>query len=84
MPKFSLIFKEYPELADMLSEPMLQRAIGVIYLPRTERRSHYFNARIAKQFDAVIHIDQTTALEPLEAPAMWEPHEEPETYPTGL
>jgi erythromycin esterase-like protein len=84
IPKFSLIFSQHPELADMLSQPMLERAIGVIYLPRTERMSHYFKARIAKQFDAVIHVDQTTALEPLEPSAMWQPHEEPETYPTGL
>jgi erythromycin esterase-like protein len=84
IPRFSLIFDEHPKLREMLSEPMLERAIGVIYLPRTERMSHYFNARISKQFDAVIHVDQSRALEPLDRSAMWIPHEEPETYPTGL
>jgi erythromycin esterase-like protein len=84
VPRFSLVFDQHPDLVEMLSEPMLERAIGVIYQPRTERMSHYFSAKIAKQFDAVIHIDQTTALEPLERSAMWMAHEEPETYPTGL
>jgi erythromycin esterase-like protein len=61
----------------------LERAIGVIYKPETERASHYFHASIADQFDAVIHIDTTTALTPLER---WS-HESadlPETYPTGV
>ena len=44
----------------------LSRAIGVIYLPATERQSHYFHVRPAHQFDAMIHIENTQALEPLE------------------
>ncbi|HYP15008.1 MAG TPA: erythromycin esterase family protein [Bryobacteraceae bacterium] len=44
---------------------MLERAIGVQYLPETERQSHYFGARIADQFDAIIHLDVTSAVEPL-------------------
>ena len=43
---------------------MLERAIGVQYLPETERQSHYFYAQIGNPFDALIHIDETTALEP--------------------
>jgi erythromycin esterase-like protein len=35
----------------------LERAIGVIYRPQTGRQSHYVGARVADQFDAVIHID---------------------------
>ena len=62
----------------------LERAIGVIYLPQTERISHYFMADIARQFDAVIHLDQTRALEPLERTAQWDSFEVPETYPVGL
>jgi erythromycin esterase-like protein/predicted phosphoribosyltransferase len=62
----------------------LERAIGVVYRPETERLSHYFHARIAEQFDAVIHIDETTALEPLERTAEWEAAEVPETYPWGV
>jgi erythromycin esterase-like protein len=62
----------------------LQRAIGVVYQPETERISHYFHARIARQFDAVIHWDRTRALEPLERTSEWEAGELPETYPYGL
>jgi erythromycin esterase-like protein len=62
----------------------LQRAIGVIYRPETERMSHYFHARIAEQFDAVIHLDETHALEPLERTSQWETGELPELYPWGV
>ncbi len=66
----------------------LQRAIGVVYRPETERRSHYLHARIADEFDVIIHVDDTRALEPLDrleeaAPQPPEP-EVPETYPTGV
>jgi erythromycin esterase-like protein len=68
---------------DALAAARLERAIGVIYKPETERASHYFRARLADQFDAVIHIDTTTALTPLER---WsrENSDLPETYPTGV
>jgi erythromycin esterase-like protein len=62
----------------------LERAIGVIYRPETERLSHYFEASLADQFDAVIHIDETTAVEPLELTAGWEQGELPETYPFAV
>jgi erythromycin esterase-like protein len=62
----------------------LERAIGVVYRPETERASHYFHARLADQFDAVIHIDETHALEPLERTGQWEAVELPETYPWGV
>jgi erythromycin esterase-like protein len=68
----------------LLAVPRLERAIGVIYRPETERWSHYFHARLADQFDAVIHIDETKALEPLERVAALEPSEAPETYPSGV
>ena len=67
-----------------LREPRLQRAIGVIYRPETERHSHYFHARLADQFDAVIHLDHTRALEPLERNALWDRGEPPETFPSGI
>src|SRR5271168_5267943 len=73
-----------PEAADPLSVVRLGRAIGVIYLPATERQSHYFHVRAAGQFDAMIHIDRTRALEPLEPTSLWIAGETPETYPTGL
>jgi erythromycin esterase-like protein len=62
----------------------LERAIGVIYRPETERLSHYFEARLADQFDAVIHIDETRALEPLERTSEWEAGELPDTYPFAV
>jgi erythromycin esterase-like protein len=68
---------------DALAEARLERAIGVIYKPETERASHYFRARIADQFDAVIHIDTTSALMPLERRSR-EDADLPETYPTGV
>jgi erythromycin esterase-like protein len=61
----------------------LERAIGVIYRPETERVSHYFHARPAAQFDLLIHIDETTAVEPLEATALWT-GDLAETYPFGV
>jgi erythromycin esterase-like protein len=70
--------------ATILDTPMLERAIGVIYRPDTERQSHWFHARLPQQFDAVIHLDHTTAVEPLERTALWDTGEPPETYPTGL
>jgi erythromycin esterase-like protein len=70
-----------PGTADVLRSARLERAIGVIYRPNTERQSHYFHARLADQFDAVIHIDETRAVEPLERTALWEEGEVPETYP---
>ncbi|MFI9456653.1 erythromycin esterase family protein [Amycolatopsis sp. NPDC052450] len=70
--------------AEALRSARLERAIGVIYRPRTERRSHYFHSRVADQFDAVIHIDETRALEPLEPTARWTSGELPETYPHAV
>jgi erythromycin esterase-like protein/predicted phosphoribosyltransferase len=71
-------------LAGALSEPRLERAIGVLYLPHSERPSHYFRAQVARQFDFVLHFDRTTAVEPLERSVGWETGEPAETYPSGL
>jgi erythromycin esterase-like protein len=68
-----------------LGEPQLERAIGVIYRPETERASHYFYSSLPVQFDAVIHIDRTRGVEPLERTAQWAiPAEVPETFPSGV
>jgi erythromycin esterase-like protein len=72
------------EVTSALREPRLERAIGVIYLPESERASHYFHARLADQFDAIFHLDSTRAVEPLERIAEWTTGEVPETYPTAL
>jgi erythromycin esterase-like protein len=78
-----LLLLRRERLRDALRPERLERAIGVIYRPESERLSHYFGARLADQFDAVIHIDQTTALEPLERWA-YDEVDAPETYPTGI
>ncbi|MCV7242149.1 erythromycin esterase family protein [Mycobacterium mantenii] len=83
-PSFLVSALIKPEAADPLSAVRLGRAIGVIYRPETERQSHYFHVRPADQFDAMIHIDSTRALEPLEPTSLWIAGETPETYPTGL
>jgi erythromycin esterase-like protein len=67
-----------------LNQELLERAIGVIYLPETERLSHYFVARLADQFDAVIHVDETRAVEPLERTSQWDTGEAPETSPFAV
>lgn len=71
------------EAPQAMREAMLERAIGVIYLPQTERQSHYFFSRLPLQFDAVIHIDETRALQPLDPTSEWQ-RGEAETYPSGL
>lgn len=70
--------------AAALTEPRLERAIGVIYRPQTERQSHYFEATLPRQFDAVLHFDVTRAVEPLERDVQWQAGEAPETWPTGM
>lgn len=69
---------------EILRHPRLERAIGVIYQPRTERQSHYLHTRLADRYDAVIHIDNTTPLAPLDPGSHWISGATPETYPTGL
>jgi erythromycin esterase-like protein len=68
-------------------EPLLDRARDARFIghrPETERFSHYFAARLADQFDAVIHVDETRALHPLERTSEWEAGELPETYPSAV
>ena len=62
---FLMVMRGNESLSRLMGEPRLERAIGVIYLPETERASHYFEARLSRQFDAVIHMDTTRAIEPL-------------------
>lgn len=72
------------EIAKLLSRPQLERAIGVIYRPQTERASHYFSARLSEQFDGIIHFDETSAVEPLDRAASKSHDDAPETFPEGL
>ena len=82
LERFFLRLHEEP-LRSTLMPSRLERAIGVIYVPETERASHYFRAHLPRQFDVMIHVDETHALQPLET---WARHESdvPETYPTGI
>ena len=70
-----------PDLQTLLTGPLLERAIGVIYRPETERASHYFEAVLAEQFDAYVWFDETRAVTPLPA---GRPHGVPDTYPFGV
>jgi erythromycin esterase-like protein len=84
VPDFLLILRDGGDVAESLRKPRLERAIGVIYRPETERISHYFQAQLPDQFDAVIHFDETRAVEPLERTAGWQSGEVPETYPHAV
>jgi erythromycin esterase-like protein len=81
---FMLLLKDNPELQKITEALRLQRAIGVIYRPETERQSHYFFTHLARQFDALVHWDETHALEPIDKGLAWQGGEAPETYPSGI
>lgn len=84
LPNFLLSLKGSEALNQRLTLSRLQRAIGVLYLPETERQSHYFFSKLPEQFDAIIHFDRTHALRPLEPSAPWHEGEVFETYPSGF
>jgi erythromycin esterase-like protein len=77
----SLLDLRQPEVRDALARPRLERAIGVIYRPETELQSHYFEAVLPEQFDAMVWFEETRAITPL--PELT-PHGVPETYPFGV
>jgi erythromycin esterase-like protein len=83
---FYLDLRGRNDAVEALQSPRLERAIGVIYRPATERLSHYFHARLPAQFDALLHYDVTRAVEPLERTPAWErgAAELPETFPSSL
>ena len=83
VPSFWLNLRDDPTMVSIFREPKLERAIGVIYRPQTERVSHYFQATLSEQFDAIIHIDETRAVEPLERHAPLPDGALPDTYPFG-
>ena len=82
--RFFLNLRDNDKIKRDLREPRLERAIGVIYLPESERTSHYFEAHLSEQFDAIFHFDETRAVEPLERTNLWAEGEVPETYPSSL
>lgn len=69
------------DLVELLSQTLLERAIGVVYRPETERASHYFEAVLADQFDAFVWFEETRAVTPL---GYEKPSGAPETWPFGL
>jgi len=71
LPAFALNLAD-EDVRAALEPERLSRAIGVIYRPQTERQSHYFRARLADQFDALIHVDETRALRPLDPATSWD------------
>lgn len=73
-----------PAVAEVLRGPQLERFIGVIYRPRTERASHYVDARLPDQFDWLVHFDGTHAVEPLDDLRAWAGEEVPRTYPPAV
>jgi len=81
---FVLLADDLRATAGEVGRPLLERAIGVVYRPETERVSHYFRASLSAQFDAILHLDDTRALEPLEQKTEEPRAEQPETFPTGL
>jgi erythromycin esterase-like protein len=82
--RFLLPLREESPAVQALRAPRLERAIGVVYLPETERLSHYFHARLPDQFDAVLHFDETNSVEPLERTSRWSTGKAPETFPVGV
>ncbi len=80
LPRFWIDLRGAGQIG-VLQQRRIERAIGVIYRPESERLSHYFHARLPEQFDAIIHSDETRAVEPLERTSLWEEGELPETYP---
>lgn len=78
-PSFVLYLEENIPLI----QPALQRSIGVIYKPETESVSHYHYAHLPQQFNAIIHVDSTTAVKPLNMKKHWGIGEFPDTFPTG-
>ena len=74
-----------PAATEALHRARLERAIGVIYRPETERISHWLQARLPAQFDVVVHVDETAALQPLDRTSGWDAGAEaPGTYPWAL
>jgi erythromycin esterase-like protein len=82
VPRFLLDMKRHEALRRRLCEPRLERFIGVIYRPETERMSHYAEASLPQQFDAFVWFDETSAVTPLGSAHSGAGL--PDTYPFGL
>ena len=82
VPAFALHLRQpsRPAVREELGQARLERAIGVIYRPETEIASHYFDARLAHQFDEYIWFDESRAITPL-APVLRASREQSATSP---
>jgi erythromycin esterase-like protein len=67
-----------------LMAPRLERMIGVIYRPETERWSHYVECILPEQFDAWVWFDETTPVTPLPTEMDTSEPGAEETWPFGL
>jgi erythromycin esterase-like protein len=81
IPRFTIDLRATGAAAAELERPRPQRAIGVLHAPPEERP---YAAALRAQFDAAVHVDVTTPVEPLEADAAPDGAEPPETYPSGV
>ncbi len=83
VPRFLLDLRKgiHEPLRRELREPRLERFIGVIYRPETERLSHYSGASLPRQFDAYVWFDETGPVDALPTGQM--PGVD-DTYPFGL
>jgi erythromycin esterase-like protein len=87
IPRFMLALRNHDDASRALRYSRLERSIGVIYYSATaelERASHYFSTGLSRQFDAVLHLDETRAVEPLSEVAKKEHFDVPESYPFGV
>mgnify|MGYP000013966536 CR=1 FL=1 len=76
--------RDHAALRSLVALQRLQRASGVIYRPDTKRRSYYFYTRFTQQFNAVMHIDETRAMQPLDVGQVWSDGEAAETIPSRI
>jgi erythromycin esterase-like protein len=81
LPRFHLPIAGAEEVRGALRRDLLERAIGVVYRPETERWSHYFDAAVGDQFDDYLWFDETRAVTPLPGPQAAGPED---TFPFGL
>jgi erythromycin esterase-like protein len=65
LPAFSLVLRGKRAAEGEFGRERLQRAVGVVYAPATERQSHYFEARLARQFDAVVFFQRSNPVTPI-------------------
>lgn len=86
VPAFALHLRKPSRraLRDELTPQLLERAIGVVYRPKTELQSHYFYASLPRQFDEYVWFDETQAVHPLPEVPTGRPADLPDTYPFGL